>query len=81
MEKCKVEGKIITACKTLEASCEYGHPKGKQKGQYCWSLTDMKTGNESRRLFGIKSGDHIQKGIIYNFCPFCGTDLTGAQVT
>jgi hypothetical protein len=79
MSKCKVDGKIIEPCETLKDSCEYGHPNGKKKGLFCWSLTNLNTGGESRRLFGAKSGEHLGKGIIFNFCPFCGTDMTGAQ--
>lgn len=79
MERCKVDGKFVTACKTLENSCEYGNPRGKAKGNFCWDLKSMNIMRSTRRMFGAKSGQYTEKGIIFNFCPFCGTDLTESQ--
>jgi hypothetical protein len=38
-------------------------------------FTNMTTGKPSRSFFVLKSGDHKQKGIVMNCCPFCGVRI------
>ena len=35
----------------------------------------MPTGKPSRSFFVLKSGEHREKGIVMNCCPFCGTRI------
>lgn len=72
--KCEVHGKIIEPCKFLYDACEFGNPTGKKKGVFCWDLFKLTdNGRENtRRLFGVKSGDYVDKGLIFTYCPFCG---------
>ncbi len=73
-KKCTVrDGKFVEPCKALSESAEYGNPRGKQKGIFAW---DLHVGRErSRTFFGVKSGKHVEKGIAFNFCPFCGEKI------
>lgn len=77
--KCKlVDTNIIEPCARLKEACEYGNPYGKRKGLYAWNL--YKTNNceptLSRRFFGAKSGNFVNKGIAFNYCPFCGEEIS-----
>lgn len=39
-------------------------------------LVKLTTFEASRQIVILHSGRHNKKGIVMNFCPFCGTDLT-----
>lgn len=68
---CTIGDGKLEMCRALQATTEYFR-KGKSKGiQYC-QLTNIYTGKLTRALVIIKSGDHKEKGIVANFCPFCG---------
>lgn len=69
--KCTVrDGKFVEPCDALAGAAEYGHPRGKQKGvfAYAWSNHEGPT----RTMFGAKSGEHVTRGLLFNFCPYCG---------
>jgi hypothetical protein len=69
--RCTVrDGKFVEPCSLLSSACEYGNPRGKQKGVFAWELHTPK--GPTRTMFGVKSGEHIFKGVMFNFCPFCG---------
>ncbi len=69
--KCTVEeGKFVRPCPSLASAAEVGHPRGKQKGIYAWVLSTPE--GPTRTFFGVKSGDHKDRGLALNFCPFCG---------
>lgn len=73
-KKCIIENeKFVIPCEALQNSSEYGHPRGKKKGVFSWSMT--KDFKPSRTFFGVKSGDFIEKGIAFNYCPFCGENI------
>lgn len=73
---CKVvDGKHVVPCKRLWETGEASTPAGKRKGVFAWVYTDTKTGQKSRTMFGVKSGNHTEKGLLFNFCPFCGTRI------
>lgn len=74
--KCSVrDGNFIEPCDSLVSATEYGNPRGKQKGIWMWNMWSMDTHKPSRSYFGTKSGDHVQKGLLFNFCPFCGEKI------
>lgn len=75
--KCTVseDKKFVTACDNLFAVTEDGHRLGKRKGIFCNELTNLETRKPSRRFFFVASGDHSTKGIVLNFCPFCGESI------
>lgn len=71
--KCSVrEGRFVEPCAALHEVVEYGNPIGKRKGIYAWNLFSRETPGPTRRMFGVKSGDHVKTGMLFNFCPFCG---------
>lgn len=75
--KCTVrDGLFVEPCFSLDSATEYGNPRGKQKGIWAWAMSDMKTFKPSRTYFGTKSGDHVEKGLLFNFCPFCGEKIS-----
>jgi hypothetical protein len=64
---------FIEPCDTLRDSVEYGIAKGKKRGIFCWEyFSDRKA---TRKFFGVKSGELTEKGIAFNFCPFCGEQI------
>lgn len=75
-EKCTVtDGKFVDACPALLACTEFGNPSGKRKGLYAWEMHSPQTG-PTRTMFGVKSGEHVVKGMLFNFCPFCGEEIS-----
>ena len=64
------DGKFVDPCRTLERSCEDTNPGGKRKGVFAWELSNLD--GPTRTMFGVKSGEFIAKGLLFNFCPFCG---------
>lgn len=76
MTECIVkEGRFVVACKTLERSIHDVNMRGKSRGITRWDLTNLNTGKRSRTFFGVKSGDFTDKGLAFNFCPFCGAQI------
>jgi hypothetical protein len=74
-DKCSVSGRLVTPCKDLSESTEFGNPHGKQKGIWCWEFFKTDTAGPVRRFWGSKSGDHVAKGMAFNYCPFCGEKI------
>jgi hypothetical protein len=77
-DMCEVrEGKFVEPCHALYDTSEFGNPSGKKKGVFTWRLfnTSAIPAAPSRTMFGVKSGKFIMKGIIFNFCPFCGQKI------
>ena len=69
--KCTVAGMNLQPCDLLMETVEGYNPTGKKAGLFLWQTSNLET--DTRRKFaGVKSGDHRQKGMIFNFCPFCG---------
>jgi hypothetical protein len=40
----------------------------------------MVTHEKTRVFWGVKSGDYVQKGIVFSFCPFCGEKIINEQI-
>ncbi len=73
--KCTVrDGLFVQPCDSLKEDAEGRVPTGKARGIYWWDLTDLKTHKPSRTFFGAKTSAH-PKGVAFNFCPFCGTQI------
>jgi len=70
--KCTIkDGKFVQPCDALGSVTEYNHPKGKQKGVFAWRYTSPETG-PTRTFYGCKSGERVERGLAFNYCPFCG---------
>lgn len=74
--KCRVlNGNELEPCKRLGGAAEFGNPSGKKKGIFLWRLVDMDSGDVSRQFAGAKSGDHVERGLAFNYFPFCGEKI------
>lgn len=85
-EKCEVikGGRVVEPCKALSDACEFGNPRGKQKGLWAWTYHKISrpTGEgPSRQFFGVKSGEFVEKGVAFRFCPFCGERIDAPFMT
>lgn len=71
--KCTVENRLIKPCQTLsEVTSDYqGHYK---KGMSIMPLTQLidKDFVHTKDYLIVKNGQYAKKGIVCNFCPFCG---------
>lgn len=74
-EKCTIrDARFVDPCTMLASATEYGNPRGKQKGIFGWALHVAGKG-ASRTFYGAKSGEHVAKGLAFNYCPFCGESI------
>lgn len=73
--ECRVrDGNFVEPCSALQ-ECIAGSAFDKRKGVVQWNFMNMKTGEWSRSIIGIRSGQHAEKGIVFNYCPFCATKI------
>lgn len=81
-KKCKIsdDRNHVIPCKDLLRSVEDKTPPGKRKGIYMWAYSNTQTHERTRTFFGAKSGRHIDSGIAFNYCPFCGVEITSPFV-
>jgi hypothetical protein len=70
---CAVENNKIIPCKGLDELYEY---VGKGKGVQLMHLTNIETGEHSRSMVLLKSGKHKDRGLVANFCPVCGANIS-----
>lgn len=73
MSKCSTNGKKVYPCSALHEVAESWSSRG--KGIQHLVYTNLETHELSREFYVVKSGDHKSKGMILNFCPFCGEKL------
>lgn len=71
--RCVAEGRKLTPCTTLEKAL--GEPNGGQKGISMLVLSNVNTGETTRTGVSVRSGDYSKRGVMLNFCPFCGEDV------
>ena len=74
VKKCTLEGKVVNPCSAL-AEVTDCNPRSSGKGVCEWNGVDIETNKTIRRMYGVKGGEHKKKGLAFNFCPFCGTNL------
>ena len=73
--KCTISGgRFVEPCESLEKAAEGRVPTGKARGIYWWDYTNLKTSEPSKTFFGAKTSEY-PKGVAFNFCPFCGTQI------
>lgn len=68
--KCVVEGDALLPCWALARADDDG-----RKGLRSRQIVDLRTGTITSTLVAIHSGDFVKKGIVANYCPFCGADI------
>lgn len=75
MSKCSFKDRIVTACDALTESVQELNPSSKARGLHKLIYSNQDTHKVTREYYIVKSGDHTAKGIILNYCPFCGEKL------
>jgi hypothetical protein len=76
---CKVkDGKFVIPCKGLASVAEPMYGRKPRRGVVQWTLYKIGDSDfsKSRTFFGVASGAHAAKGICFNYCPFCGKDIS-----
>jgi len=79
MSKCEVVNKLVSQCNALDEAIDGFNPVKKEKGIFKWVYSDINTSKDTRSFIGAKTGVHKEKGLIFNFCPYCGVELIKAQ--
>lgn len=69
------DGKFVEPCHTLEQFLTAGGAYAvRGSGFFFMTLTHLPTNTESRSMVGYKT-PQMPKGILVNFCPWCGTQI------
>lgn len=69
----------VKACRALSAVVA-GFGTDNRKGILVWNFIKFDTGKLSRTAYGCKSGKFSNEGLVFSFCPFCGTDLRSDEL-
>jgi hypothetical protein len=69
-QPCYVEDGELKMCVGLQGVVEYSCRKGIKSQMFM----NFKTGKSWYALIAL-SGDYVKKGLVMNFCPFCGEDI------
>lgn len=81
---CTLAQGIVTPCSLLSRATDgVSQMFGRQKGVLRWDFYSLDLNAESANmdapsavLFGVKSGEFAKKGLVFNFCPFCGQRIS-----
>lgn len=71
--KCKLKGSFIKPCKRFN---EILNSQNARTGLVFEEIVSIKTGKRTRDWVIAKSGKHKKQGIIINFCPICGVNIS-----
>jgi len=75
--KCKMDGRFIKPCETLEKSFS---PTEAENVDGIGLLTIKTNRFEPKAtMAAIYSGDFVDRGIVVNYCPFCGVQIAPEQ--
>ena len=70
---CKVEDGLITLCPSLgKAIVGTGHAKGLN----FVNIVNVESLETVSQFVSLKGGELPKQGIVINWCPFCGTNLS-----
>lgn len=72
-KRCEYKNKKYYPCKGINRLLE---DEGRGKGLHFLQLRDVITLKPSRQLVAIRSGENAKDGILINFCPICGADVS-----
>lgn len=74
------DGRFVVPCEVLR-SCFDGSAWGKGRALFLNELTHLPTGKPSRSFVVMRLGEHKDKGVVVNVCPFCGTRIDAPVAT
>jgi len=68
--------RFVEPCDGLESLIDNIAPGfSRKKGIFSQSLSNFKTGEPTRRMIGVKC-EQYPNGLLFNFCPVCGTNIS-----
>jgi hypothetical protein len=70
--KCKVVDGKIKPCKFLNKAIELGV----KKGFVIRETLDLEKHKIKDSFVGYKGGEYGKNGVVINFCPFCGEEIS-----
>ena len=74
--QCRIDDINVYPCETLFRTLSETNPTSKtKKGLFNLVYSNVNTHKKTREFYIIKSGDYVGKGIVLNYCPFCGEKL------
>jgi len=68
LDPCRIEGEFVRPCKMLTASID-------RKRVELLVIADMNTFTHKRNMVVLKAGRWAKRGIVMNYCPFCGANI------
>lgn len=77
---CAIGEEGLAPCYALSDVLELGGSGTRHQGVKLQTMINTTSNSFSRHLVVVKSGKHSKKGIVFNFCPFCGVEIVkGAE--
>ena len=73
--KCVIQGDKVVPCDTLNNAVDNLYTRCR-KGIFELLVTSILLDDWSVKGYGVKSGKYVKQGIMFNYCPFCGTDIS-----
>lgn len=75
--RCTVrDGRFVEPCEALEQLIDVHQPGfSRKRGVFQTTYTNMQTHEPSRSFVGIKC-DEYKNGLLFNFCPVCGANIS-----
>lgn len=71
-------GTFLNPCDELQNTAVAHSPGSKSAGVYIRSLVHLPSHEPARRYAMVRSGSNKERGIVLNFCPFCGRGIAKA---
>lgn len=69
------DGRFVEPCDTLQELIDVMQPGfSRKRGVFLTSYTTLTTREPSRSFVGLKC-DAFKNGMLFNFCPICGTKI------
>lgn len=65
------DGRFVEPCTSLARSFD-GSPMGKGRGLFLFNMVNLNTLTPTRSFVVLRMGEHKEKGVALNVCPFCG---------
>ena len=72
--KCTIVDNKVIPCAHLSNVYDLS-PTKRDRGVFMITLAHRDSHKVARSLFSIKSGCRVEKGLVMNFCPFCGEPI------
>lgn len=74
---CLIEGRFVRPCSSLlRALDSKTSGLGRSKGLFHDFVISLETGENTMSFVKMKLGEFAHKGVIVNFCPFCGINIS-----